>query len=148
MVSHDLFTKTARLWFYTLIFANHISLFFVNTLTQGNEAYSFSFATMVCNIVISYLVILFMFLNYRSIMAEEIKPFHRFVWFDCSLYEKWAIIISFAIWMLVNFIHLFYMKGLGYFQGVFFIFSAFYWSMVMGAMYRSYKNYQQVNLET
>lgn len=142
---YNLFATSARWWFFSLIFVNLISLFFMNTLTQGTTGYGFTYASMVLNIIVTYLILAFMFLNYHAIEAEgdgnTTKPFHEWIWFGSSYLEKWVVGLSFFTWMIPNFVHLFYMNGLGYFLGVFFILSAIYWFVVMGAMFRSSRNH-------
>ena len=138
---YKLFVMTVRCWFFSLLTVNFISLMFMNVMEQGTKSYGFCYTVTIFNIILSYLILLFMLLNYKTIEEEYTgrtnKPFHQWIWFECTNIEKYMIGLYFLVWLVPNFVHFFHMEKLGYLLGIFFILSDLYWFAVLGVMFKS-----------
>lgn len=135
---YSLFLKISRWWLYLLIVVNFIGLTFFS-VDKDADNWSYLYTSIVANIVVSYLVIAFMFLNHDGLnypdVSESVEPFHEWVWFYCPSLERWCVILCFSGWMIPNIMHLFYLSGwLSWIIGLFCIVSLIWWGFVVSWM--------------
>lgn len=138
------FMRISRGWLYCLIFLNFVSLAFFS-LDKDENGWGYLYASIVLNIVVSYLVLVFMLMNYEGWsdlkVIDSHEPFHEWVWFYCPQAERWIVGLSFVSWVIPNFMHLFNLHHwLSYCLGIFFIISISWWFLIGCLMIRSFWN--------
>lgn len=136
------FLKISRGWLILLILVNLGSLA-IFAADKDDQNWGFLYSSIVANISVSYLVLIFMWMNRDALtmyqVTESNDPFHEWVWFSSPSIERWVTRLCFVVWMTPNLMHLFSLSGaLSWMVGIFFIISLIWWTFIFIMMLKSF----------